>query len=260
MTQPIFLTDPVLRAHSDKVAHAFFTRLGGVGTNYYESLNCAYHCGDEPAIVDENRRHALAALCPGAERLVTISQVHSADVLTIQTDGDIDSQTQADAIVTNKPKLAIGILTADCTPILFFAPKQNIIGAAHAGWRGAFDGILQNTIEAMQKLGAQREDIVAVVGPCIGQTSYEVGAEFYQRFIDQSSANAVYFIPSRKPGHHQFDLPGFVLGKLLTAKIGTIAHIPEDTCAKKDLFFSHRRATLAGDPATGRLLSTIALL
>lgn len=259
MTQPVFLQDPILSVYGDAIAHGFFTRLGGVSKGDYTALNCAHGVSDDPALVDENRARALSALHAGAKRLVTVSQVHGIDVAVIRKEADIDPARKADAIVTNIPGLAIGILTADCVPILFYDPLKNIIAAAHAGWRGAIGGVLKTTMDAMQSLGANREDIIAVAGPCIGQDSYEVGAEFQKEFLSHDDGNGIFFKSGARGGHFQFDLQAYVLARLMKMQLGRIAHIAEDTAAKPDVFFSHRRATLTGNPVTGRQLSAIVL-
>jgi hypothetical protein len=257
---PSPVTDPVFSQHSAIIGHGFFTRKGGVSDGIYRSLNCGLGTQDDPTSVAENRARANRAINPNA-KLVTLYQIHSNQVLTITDSAAIPAWTDAkmDAIVTNVPDLTIGILTADCAPILFFDPIHRVIGAAHAGWRGAIDNVAENTVRAMEQLGAARANIYACIGPCISAASYEVGGEFYDHFTHRDSLNAVYFSPSKKPGHHQFDLQGFLLTKLMRMNLAYIQNLALDTCAGEDLFFSYRRTTLNGGGDYARQLSAIAL-
>ncbi len=254
-----FLTDSEFAAHTASVAHGFFTRNGGISQGIYASLNCGLGTKDNGDAVAENRKRVASAL-HGTE-LTTLYQIHSNQCLTITDKAAVPAWDQAkmDAIVTNVRNFPIGVLTADCAPVLFYDPNAKIIGAAHAGWRGAVNGILESTILAMEKLGSRRSDIMASVGPCIGQTSYQVGSEYYQNFINLDHGNSVYFGKDPKPGHYQFDLAGYVIGRLLRSKLGYVGHVPGDTCANSGVFFSHRRATLNAEPDYARQVSAISL-
>ncbi len=260
MTKAEFLRDATLADFQTKIGHGFFTRKGGVSSGIYSSLNCGLGTEDAPESVAENRSRVAGAL-GGCEKLFTLNQVHSNQCLIIQNINEIPPREAAkmDAIATNIPNLAIGILTADCAPILFFDPKRRVIGAAHAGWRGAMNGVLESTVAAMEKLGSNRTNIVATVGPCIGQESYEVAADYYQKFIAENPLNKVYFAASPKSGHHHFDLRGYVLGRLLAARIGHVGSIAEDTYKNGNSFFSYRRTTHRGEADYGRQISAIAL-
>ncbi|TAH34763.1 MAG: peptidoglycan editing factor PgeF [Alphaproteobacteria bacterium] len=261
MTKAQYLTDTHLRSFSAQLAHGFFTRNGGVSTGIYQSLNCGLGTQDKPEAVAENRSRILNAFGTGGGKLLTLYQIHSNQCLTVTNMGKtpVWDQAKMDAIVTNVPNLTIGVLTADCTPILFYDPHARIVGAAHAGWRGAVNGILESTIHAMENLGSKRSDIIASVGPCIGQDSYQVGAEYYKNFLDHSELNEIYFKPDPKPDHYRFDLAGYVLGRLLNLRLGQIGHVQGDTCKDQATFFSHRRATLNKEPDYARQISAIAL-
>jgi polyphenol oxidase len=239
------------------VQHGFFTRNGGASSGIYGSNNCAFGSNDSRDDVAHNRGQCVQHL--NASNLVTVYQRHTADVVTVEAPWPWDKNPVADALVTALPGIAIGILTADCTPVLLADEKACVIGAAHAGWRGAFDGILENTIKAMIKLGASPERIVAAVGPCIAQTSYEVGPEFAARFVERDPAFARYFTAPKANGHVHFDLPQFTKDRLAAAGVGTIAVQGSDTCANDDSFFSYRRSALRGEADYGRQLSAISL-
>jgi YfiH family protein len=247
-------------ADAPPVAHAFFTRRGGVSGGIYASRNCGLGSSDEQAAIVENRERCRRALA-GAGRLVTIYQVHSCDVLQVEEPWEAEAAPKADAMVTDRPGIALGILTADCAPILFVDPDEGIIGAAHAGWKGAFGGIAVATVAAMERLGADRSRIRAAIGPCIGRASYEVGPEFRDRFLASDPAHAAWFGPSRpdRPDHAMFDLPGFAAAGLEAAGVGSVEVLPHDTAAEEGLFFSYRRATLRGEPDYGRQMSAIVL-
>ena len=237
--------------------HGFFTRNGGASGGLYGSNNCAFGSDDDRVNVAANRTACMRAL--GARALVTVKQRHTSDVLIANTPFTWDEAPEADALVTARRGLALGILTADCVPVLFADPAAAIIGAAHAGWRGAFDGILANTVTAMEKLGATRSGIIAAVGPCIGQTSYEVGPEFAARFVARDPTFARYFTPPKDNGHTHFDLAGFAADRLRAAGVGTVVVQGSDTCAADNTFFSYRRSVLRKEPDYGRQLSAIAL-
>lgn len=241
------------------VRHAFFTRQGGVSEGIYASLNCGLGSGDSSDAVRENRGRAMAALdLPGAA-LSTLYQVHGKTVVELDAPLPQDARPQADALVTGTPGVALGVLAADCAPVLFCDPKARVIGAAHAGWKGAIGGVLEATVRAMAKLGATPASIQAGIGPCIAQRSYEVGPEFPAPFLAEDEAHARFFAPSRNEGRHMFDLRGFVGERLRRAGCGEIFSLPNDTCAESARFFSYRRACQKGEKDYGRGLSAIAL-
>lgn len=273
------------------IDHGFFTRLGGASSGLYESLNCGPGSGDDLAKVFENRR--VVGLRMHAA-LVTCHQIHSSEVVRVDAPWEHQDAPKADAMVSKTPGIALGILTADCLPILFADAKAKIIGAAHAGWKGAFGGVLENTIDAMQKLGAT--NIHASIGPGIAQESYEVGPEFYERFVNDFSPrlrgeseggegaarsellsplsghphltspasgggkdNARFFAPSAREGHYLFDLKAYAAARLKKAGIKHVNILAFDTCLEEDTFFSFRRATLRKEPVYGRQVSVIVL-
>ena len=247
-------THPSLGASG--IAHGFFGRDGGVSSGIYQSLNCGPGSSDDPAAVAENRRRVAAALSPGA-RLVSLSQIHSATVHTLS--GDPGGRPEGDAMVTATPGMALGILTADCAPVLLADPEARVIGAAHAGWKGALGGVLEATLEGMEKLGASRERIQAVIGPCISQDSYEVGWDFRDRFLEQGLKNRRFFVPSDKEGHYRFDLPGYAAHRLTAAGGGSAAMLGICTYPSQNGYFSFRRTTHAGEADYGRQISAIVL-
>jgi polyphenol oxidase len=241
-----------------ETSHGFFTRKGGVSTGIYGSLNCGLGSGDDPAAVAENRRRALAVLDTNARHVITLNQIHSNHCITITA--PVTERLDGDALATKQRGIALGILTADCAPILFADTVAGVIGAAHAGWRGAFNDVMASTVLAMENLGAERGRITAVIGPCIQQASYEVDAGFYQNFLAQQAANEAFFVPSRKrPGHYHFDLPGYILAQLLRLRLGAVDRIARDTYAETEAFFSYRRTTLGGGGDYGRQISAIML-
>lgn len=239
--------------------HGFFTRQGGVSQGLYAGLNVGLGSGDDPAHVMENRRRIADWLGADAEKLSGCHQVHSADVVTIDAPIPLDERPKADGLVTATPGLPIAVLTADCAPVLFADPHARIVGAAHAGWKGALTGVMENTIDAMIALGAERSAIRAVVGPTISQANYEVGPEFQARFVAADAGHARWFVPSTKPEHFMFDLPGFCVARLKGA--GVIgADIDQCTYADEAHFFSYRRTTHRGEPDYGRQLSAIMIV
>jgi polyphenol oxidase len=242
-----------------RIRHAFLTRQGGVSEGLYDSLNCGYGSNDDPARVTENRTRALATIGLPETALATAYQIHSPDVVEVEQPWPRGQAPKVDAMVTTRPGVALGILTADCAPILLADPAAGVIGAAHAGWRGALTGVIEAVVGRMQQRGAAAERIHAAVGPCIAQASYEVGPEFPQPFLSQDSANTRFFVASARDGRFMFDLPGYVVGRLQRLGIGTIEDLRRDTCAEPDRFFSYRRTTLAGEKDYGRELSVIAL-
>lgn len=235
-----------------RLRHGFFTREGGVSEGIFRSLNVGLGSSDAPEHVAANRGRIIRHL--EVHGLRTCYQIHSALVVTIDSDGPYE-RTEADAMVTNQPGIALGILTADCAPVLFADAQGGVIGAAHAGWKGALGGVLKNTVDAMERLGASRTRIQAVIGPCIGPESYEVGDEFLEHF---GPGNTAFFTPGR-PGHAFFDLPGYVQNRL--EKLGISAMwCGYDTLPDEARFFSYRRKTLRAEPDYGRQLSAIALM
>ncbi len=247
------LTHPALGG----VPHGFLGRRGGVSEGLLAGLNVGWGSEDDPAATAENRRRASEAVLPGG-RLVCAYQIHSPDVVTVTEPWPESDRPKADALATRLPGVVLGILTADCAPVLFHDAKAGVIGAAHAGWKGAFGGVTDNTIAAMEALGARRADIAAVVGPCIAHKSYEVDAAFEDRFLATDPANARFF-RAGKAGHAWFDLEGYVAARLQAAGVGTVAMLGEDTYSQPDRFYSFRRATHRGEPDYGREISLIAL-
>jgi len=239
--------------------HGFFTRAGGVSTGRYAGLNCGLGSDDDDSAVAENRARAAAALGVAPAALCTAWQVHSADAFVLDAPFPIGNRPKVDALVTRTPGIALGILTADCAPVLFADAGARVIAAAHAGWRGALDGVLEATIGAMCTLGARPGDIAAVVGPAIGPGSYEVGADFPAPFIARAAEDARFFQPGQRDDHWMFDLPGYVASRLDAAGIGTVEVIARDTYTDAEQFFSYRRTCHEGGGDYGRLLSAIAL-
>lgn len=251
------LTSPNLT--DDRIAHAFFTREGGVSEGLYRGLNCGSGSKDDPAKVIENRRLAMQMLGLDAGALRTVHQVHSSTVVVIDEGTPPGFRPEADAMVTRQTGVALGILTADCVPLLFADVESGVIGAAHSGWKGTLGGIGAKVVEAMVDLGADRARIQAAVGPSIAQDSYEVGPEFPAPFLAVDPAAERFFIPSQRPGHYMFDLAGFVRAGLEPLGIGGIVHVDRDTFAEEALFYSYRRMTKRGEADYGRQLSAIAL-
>jgi YfiH family protein len=240
------------------LAHGFFGREGGISTGTYASLNVGPGSDDAPDAIAENRRRIRDAILPDAT-LVTLYQVHSPDVVRINAAIPHDVRPEADALVTDRPGLLLGILTADCVPVLFADIDAGVIGAAHAGWKGAIHGVTDNTIAAMEQLGAQRSRIVAALGPCIARKSYEVSESFALPFLEQNPAHEQFFHDARRPGHLMFDIPGYVLARLAAAGVRRAEWVGHDTCAEEEQYFSYRRASLRGEPGYGRQLSVIGL-
>lgn len=241
------------------IRHAFFTRRGGVSGGFYESLNCGFGSGDAAESVARNRGIAMGQLGLAADRLVTCHQIHSTTVVIVERTWPREAAPQADGMVTRVPEIALGVLTADCAPILFQDPVANVIGAAHGGWRGALGGVVEATIEQMEAIGAARDRIRAAIGPCIARSSYEVGREFQQRFLAQDTASKSYFAPAMRTGYFMFDLPAYIEHRLAQAGIGTVQKAHYDTVAEEERFFSYRRSCLRGEHAYGRGLSAIVL-
>lgn len=241
------------------VRHAYFTRQGGVSDGFYASLNCGYGSRDLPAKVARNRDIAMALLGVPADRLATCRQVHSAVAVTVEQPWKIEDAPRADAMATDVPGLALGVLAADCAPVLLCDPVARIIGAAHAGWRGAFGGVVEATVETMERLGAQRLHIRAGIGPCIGRGSYEVGPEFPHPIVAHDPTAARYFATAPRSGHFLFDLAGYVGHRLACCGVPAVECADCDTVTGEDRFFSYRRACLRGEPAFGLGLSAIVL-
>ena len=237
--------------------HGFLGRRGGVSEGELAGLNVGYGSSDDRAAIDENRKLAINALLADAE-LATVHQVHSAEAIHASRPWPHDQRPRADAMVTDTPNLLLGILTADCAPVLFADHREAVVGAAHAGWRGALAGVTDATIEAMEKLGARRDQIHAAVGPCIAQPSYEVDEAFRARFVDADPDNVRFFVtgPGGKP---HFNLEDYVVHRLIAAGIGEVEALNLDTYADPDRFFSFRRATHRGEADYGRQLSAIAI-
>ena len=248
----------VIRAISlDQFPHGFLGRRGGVSVGECAGLDVGYGSHDDPEAIAGNRRLAVAALLPDAG-LATVHQVHSAEVVVANAPWPQDARPRADAMVTDTPNLLLGILTADCAPVLFADHKAAVVGAAHAGWRGAFAGVTDATIAAMERLGARREHIHAAVGPCIALPSYEVDAGFRDQFLEADRDNARFFVAGRD-GKAQFDLEAYVVHRLIAAGIDEVEALNLDTYTQPDRFFSFRRATHRGEADYGRQLSAIAI-
>ncbi len=242
----------------DGIRHGFFTREGGVSEGIYDSLNCGHGSQDDRAHVSENRRRVAVALGQTkAEQVLTLYQIHSAIALIVDRPIPPHDLPKADALVTRTPGLVLGALAADCTPVLFADPEAKVVAAAHAGWRGAFTGVLEATITEMERLGANRRHIRAAVGPCINQPAYEVGPEFEERFVQTDAAYARYFVRPMLDARPHFDLPGFVEGRLAAAGIAEVERQSHCTFAGGSRFFSYRRTTKAGEPDYGRQISAI---
>ena len=239
------------------VSHGFLGRGGGVSTGGYAGLNVGIGSDDDAEAVAENRARATAAVLPGAQ-LVTLYQIHSADALVVRTPIAGPLRPRGDALVTDRPGLALGILTADCAPVLLADRAAGVVAAAHAGWRGAIGGVTDSAIATMESLGARRDRITAAIGPCIARASYEVDAAFAQRFEADDPANERFFTPGR-PDHFQFDLEAYVAHRLAIAGIGRIEALGLDTYGDEARFYSYRRATHRGEPGYGRQIAIIGL-
>lgn len=251
------LASPLLSAIPG-LRHAFFTRDGGVSDGIYGSLNGGIGSSDDPANVAENRRRMAERMGVASSHFLSVHQTHSPDAVVASGPWESASRPRADAIVTRSEGLAIGVTAADCGPILFVDPNARVIGAAHAGWKGALTGIVESTIEAMEKLGAERSGIVAAIGPLIRQHSYEVGGEFVERFLEADAENAVFFMPSAREGHAMFDLAGFIRMRLESAGVLMIDDIGVDTYSD-ERFYSYRRSVHRKEPDYGRHVHAIAL-
>jgi len=243
----------------DGIRHAFFTREGGVSSGVYEGLNGGTGSNDKPEHITENRARMAAAVGVKPENFLTAYQIHSPDVVVAEKPWPQSERPRADAIVTQVPGLAIGISTADCGPVLFADPQARVLGAAHAGWRGAFGGVIESTLTAMEKLGADRTRVVAAAGPMISQPNYEVGQELVDRFVAADPANARFFAPATRPGHAMFDLPGYVVARLTAAGVRHVENLAVCTYGNPAQFYSYRRSTHRAEPDYGRHINAIAL-
>ncbi|MEM1375910.1 MAG: peptidoglycan editing factor PgeF [Pseudomonadota bacterium] len=255
MLQPI-ITDAF---RTDTIAHGFFTRVGGVSAGIYAGLNAGLGSNDQREVVLENRRRVTSYFGTDLSHLAGCHQVHSPDVVTVTSKSDLSERPKADAVVTATPGIILSVLTADCGPVLFADPGAGVVGAAHAGWKGATGGVLQNTIAAMEKLGAKRDQIIAVLGPTISQANYEVGPEFVDRLQGLDASNAAYFRPSPKPDHSMFNLPALIVSTLQGLEIAHATWTGHCTYADEDQFFSYRRTTHRSESDYGRQMSAIML-
>jgi YfiH family protein len=246
------LIEPALAA-----PHGFFTRRGGVSTGPFASLNCSLSGSDDRAAVLENRARAARAVGGAPDALLGLSQVHGAEVAVASKPWAAGAGPRADAVVTAQHGLCLGIVTADCAPVLFCDAVAGIVGAAHAGWRGALAGVLEATVAAMQRMGAVADRIVAVIGPCIAQDSYEVGADLRDAVLACDAGDAGWFAAGRREGHWQFDLPGYCGARLRAAGVRRVVSLGRDTLTEETAFFSHRRRTLAGGGPIGHQISVI---
>jgi YfiH family protein len=248
--------DP-LRASALAVPHGFFTRLGGVSTGPYASLNCSLSGQDSRDAVLQNRARAAASIGAEPGALLGLTQVHGCEVVHAVAAWPTGQGPRADAMVTDRPELALGIITADCAPVLFCDARAGVVGAAHAGWRGAVAGVLEATVDAMRRLGA--ECVSAAIGPCIRQRSYEVAADLRDAVLARDPADERFFAPGRREARWQFDLPGYCAARLLAAGAAVVADIEIDTVTDEARFFSHRRRTLSGGGPIGHQISVVRL-
>ncbi len=241
------------------IRHAFFTREGGVSGGLYASLNSGIGSQDEAAHVAENRARMAQALGVDPVRLLTAYQIHSPHVVVAEEPWDVDTRPRADAIVTRTPGLAIGVSTADCGPLLFADPEAQVIGAAHAGWRGAFSGVIDGTIAAMEALGADRRRMTVALGPLIRQQNYEVSQSFVDEFVRADVTYARFFVPAARDGHAMFDLPGFIASRVARSGIDRFEDLGICTYSDPDRFYSYRRSTHRAEPDYGRHVNAIVL-
>lgn len=241
------------------IRHAFFTRTGGVSQGIYTSLNGGVGSNDSPEQVAENRARMAQALGVAPERFLTPYQIHSPDVVIADAPWTAETRPRADAVVTREPGLAIGVSTADCGPLLFADDKARVVGAAHAGWRGAFTGVIDATLAAMEKLGADRANISVALGPTIRQANYEVGHEFVERFLAADADNARFFADAARAGHAMFDLTGYIAARVQQAGIVKFEDLGLCTYAEPERFYSYRRSTHLNEPDYGRHINVIAL-
>lgn len=240
--------------------HGFFTRQGGVSSGRYSTLNCAYGSEDDPHAVTENRARVARRLGVTGDRLLTCKQIHSAEARLASHPWKPAESPAADALVADRPGLAVAVLTADCAPVILYDPEAKVVAAAHAGWKGALDGVLAATLDGMERQGADRRRVLAAIGPCIGADSYEVGREFRETFLGVDLDYAVFFAQGRGAGKYFFDLPSFVAASLVALEVEAVDVLAFDTLADPDQFFSYRRTCLNGGGDYGRMISGAALL
>lgn len=241
------------------VVHGFFGRQGGVSGGIFASLNCGYGSSDDQASVRENRTRVANWLGTSEPQILTLYQIHSAETVHVTDLWSRPTAPKADGMATTMKGVALGVLAADCAPVLFADAEAGVVGAAHSGWKGAIGGVSEATVALMEKLGAKRSRIRAAVGPCIGQASYEVGPEFRERFVEHAATNARYFVPSRRAEHWQFDLPGYVAMRLSGIGLAAVEALNVCTYANHDRYFSFRQTTHRQEPDYGRNLSVIML-
>lgn len=241
------------------IRHAFFTRRGGVSDGIFASLNCGFGSRDAPEHVDRNREIAAGHFDLEGDRLVTCHQVHGTTIIPVEAPWHRSANPRADGMVTATPGIVLGVLAADCAPVLFADPEAGVIGAAHGGWRGTLSGVMEEAILAMATLGADPRRVHAGIGPCIAQASYEVGPEFPGNFTAVDRESGAFFRPAPREGHFLFDLPGYIAHRLGRLGLAMVERTPHDTAAEEALFFSYRRACLRGESDYGRGLAAIAL-
>jgi len=247
-------------SYSSKIVHGFFTREGGVSEGLYSSLNCGFGSNDLSGNIETNRGRILKKLGVHKGSLITCNQIHSDKVINVEKSWSHGDAPEGDGMVTNIPGFVLGILTADCAPVLLADHIAGVVGAAHAGWKGALGGVIEATIEEMVKLGSSHGNIKAAIGPCIGLDSYEVGPEFREVFIARSASNEQFFRPSVRNGYHKFDLATYIQYRLYELGISEIYKTNYDTYQDRNLFFSYRRSVVEGEKDFGRELSAISLL
>ena len=243
----------------DGISHGFFTRQGGHSMGIFDSLNCGMGSGDDKDTVTRNRAVVAEKLGVAPDRLLSAWQIHSSDAAVVSGPWEGEERPRVDALVTKTPGVALGVLTADCGPVLFADPRAKVIGAAHAGWKGALTGVTTRTLAVMEEQGADRANVTAVLGPMISKAAYEVGPEFPARFTDADPASARYFTPSARAGHFMFDLPAYLENRLRAEGVGTVVNLSLCTFTDERRFFSYRRATHRNETDYGRLISAIAL-
>ena len=241
------------------LSHGFFTRVGGASGGLYGSLDCAWSSQDNPDHVKLNREKVAETIGVGADQVITLKQVHSNKVITVTKAWTREQAPSADALVTDQKGIGIAVLTADCAPVLFAAKKSRIVGAAHAGWKGALSGVREETIKAMIALGAKKEEISAAIGPCIGPQSYEVSEGFEKPFLEQDTGNSQFFRAADKTGHLIFDLPGYIIHRLKAAGIADVHDTKQDTLTNENAYFSYRRSCIRKESDYGRQMSVIAI-
>lgn len=245
--------------NNPRIRHGFFTKKGGCSSGIYHSLNCGPGSNDDTENIIENRRRVLSFLDPQAEHLCGLYQIHSNRVVLLEYPWSANEQPQADSIVTRQKNIALGILTADCAPVFFADLENGVIAAAHAGWQGALNGIIQNTINVMCEQGAEKSSIKAAIGPCIAQQNYQVGSDFLENFSKKDKNYNCYFIEDSIPGKYLFDLKRFVTDQMVNCSIDSVDRLTNDTYADADTFYSYRRTTHRNEPDYGRQISCIML-